>query len=502
MIKNLSKVFFVSLLISLPASAELTVSSVFADNMVLQRDAELRVWGEADAGDSVKVTFNGVTKESRVEDNGEWLLRLPNQSAGGPFEMTISSAGNTIEFKNILVGDVWVASGQSNMEWRMEKSEDGQADLEKGISNSNIRIFIANRSTTMEPQEHIEAEKSWVAANSSDLRYFSAVAWYFAEYIQKNTSVPVGIIQSARGGTRVNTWISHEANSKLSKYSYYQRAFQKYLKANPGDYKENYKKWKKGELKTQPKDPMHYYPGGYFNGMIAPLQPLSIKGVIWYQGETDRSKHELYKEYFMALIKDWRQGFQNDQLPFIYVQLPKFLYKARTPKVYDGNFYPYIREAQQSALELPHTAMAITIDTGTKDDIHPPLKKTVGERLAIAAMGVAYNLNDHYMGPIVNNIAINENRFEVSFDHVAKGLEFKGSQLKGFSVAGQDGVFVYATATISGSKVLVEAESIHEPKFIRYAWAGYPDSNLYNSAGLPASPFRNDKFTDLNPNAR
>lgn len=165
MIKNLSKVFFVSLLISLPASAELTVSSVFADNMVLQRDAELRVWGEADAGDSVKVTFNGVTKESRVEDNGEWLLILPNQSAGGPFEMTISSAGNTIEFKNILVGDVWVASGQSNMEWRMEKSEDGQADLEKGISNSNIRIFIANRSTTMEPQENIEAEKSWVAAN-------------------------------------------------------------------------------------------------------------------------------------------------------------------------------------------------------------------------------------------------------------------------------------------------------------------------------------------------
>ena len=241
---------------------------------------------------------------------------------------------------------------------------------------------------------------------------------------------------------------------------------------------------------------MHYFPGGYFNGQIAPLQPLAIKGVIWYQGETDRNKGALYEEYFKALIHDWRQGFKNPKLPFVYVQLPGFIQKGSDAKVQDGNLYPAIREAQLQTLKVANTAMAITIDIGDKFDIHPRIKKPVGERLAKAALGKVYGHGSTYMGPIVKTIDLTGGQIEISFEQVGDGLKVKGETLKGFQLAGKDGQFVDAAAKITGSKVIVTAEEVSEPKFVRYAWAGFSEANLYNSLNLPASPFRNDSFND------
>lgn len=489
-----SLLLMVCLIITNGLANELAVNPIFTKNMVLQRDMPIKIWGKGKPGNAVEVKLQEASVKTIVTDEGNWLITLPEQTTGGPYVLHVNSAEESLKLTNVMMGDVWLASGQSNIEWPMSKSDDGTKDLENGVENSMVRVFRCKRNAVKEPADAVVPTHSWAAANQTYLNNFSAVAWYFANHLQKETQVPIGIIQSARGGTRAYVWMSEEANKKASSYDAYQSLYERTLKKNPGNYSDNYKKWKAGEISERPKDPMHYFPGGYYNGQIAPLQPLAIKGVIWYQGETDRNRAEFYEEYQKTLIDDWRTGFDNPNLPFVYVQLPKLLKKGGDAELLEGNLYPAIREAQLKTLNISNTAMAVTIDTGDKFDIHPRIKKPVGERLAIAALGMVYGQGSTYMGPIVQTIVNTGTKFEVGFEQVGEGLKVKGDSLKGFQIAGENGKFHNAEAAIEGDKVIIGSSNVSSPKFIRYAWSGYPEANLYNSVDLPASPFRNDSI--------
>lgn len=437
--------------------AEVKANTLFTDGAVLQHGQKIPVWGSANNGEKVTVEFAG-QKISTLAQGGKWKLELSPVEAGGPFTMKISGDNITV-LKDLLVGEVWVASGQSNMQWRVNESF--QPELVKTKAHfPQIRMITVKR--TFSQQAMDEVQGSWQKATPETVGDFSAVAYHFARHIHENLNVPVGIISSSWGGTPAEAWTRSEVFGKFPELSEY---------LNPSSLSSE---------NPQLKILDHQMPSVLYNAMISPLIPYPIKGVIWYQGESNAKKAKQYETLFPAMIADWRGQWGLGDFPFLYVQIAPF-----------KGIIPEIREAQLKTLgRSKNTAMVVSTDYGDANDIHPKQKEPIGQRLSLAARALAYGQEIEYSGPLFDSMELEKNKINISFKHVGEGLTSKDGDLKGFSIAGEDGNFIPAVAKIKGDKVEVFSKGIRKPKAVRYGWSNVPDGNLYNKVGLPASPFR------------
>jgi sialate O-acetylesterase len=475
--------------------AEIKLPYLIADHMVVQRGLPVHIWGKADPGERVTVAFRGQDRAAVTDSLGRWSVYLPPGEAGGPFAMTI----NRTVLNDVLVGDVWVASGQSNMEWPIAWAADAKAEA-TAARHPRIRLVRAMHKVSEYPVENLVGEM-WRECTPESAEKFSAVAYHFGRNLQAKLDVPLGLIQTAWGGTPADAWTSLGAIARdpalMPVFAEWDRLMQEHALALLR-YERAAKDWEKlaAQLKSQhkplpppPEKPVGPggpdSPAGLYNAMVAPITPLAIRGVIWYQGEANGSvvRAPLYGRLFQAMITDWRRAWGIGDFPFLFVQLANY----HAP----DSSWPELREGQRQALSLRNTAMAVTIDIGTPDNIHPPDKKTVGERLALAARAVAYGEAVEYSGPMLRQVTAEGGTLRVWFDH-ARGLRARGNEVRGFEVAGADRKYAGAEARIEGETVVVRSASVAEPLFIRYGWRDNPDCNLYNAAGLPASPFRKE----------
>jgi len=475
--------------------AEVTLPRILASHMVVQRDLPVHVWGWATAGENVTVTFRGATRTTHANELGQWNIYLPPGAAGGPFQLIAKGATNSITLDDVLAGDVWVAGGQSNMEFEMRKASTAATDLPKA-ANEHIRLMIVKHSAADFPQSDLEGV-GWTASTPESARDFSAVAWYFAHEIEQREHVPVGVIDSTWGGTLAESWTRLTALGEdpglapvfVARGHMTDRESKALLEESV---REQQRAGAKAQGKPDPKFPWHpllnmWGPSMLYNGMIAPLTPFPIRGVIWYQGESNSAieRAPTYQRLFRTLIEDWRRQWQVGDFPFLFVQIANF-------KSTSLETWPPIREAQLKTLELRNTGMAVTIDIGNPDDVHPTDKQTVGHRLALAARSIAYGEQLEYSGPLFRQATSEGNSLRIWFDH-ADGLEAKGGALTGFEIAGTDGQFSPAQATIDGNTIVLTNTAVPEPVSARYGWENSPECHLYNHAGLPASPFSTER---------
>ena len=485
------------------AQADVRLPALIGDHMVLQRDQPVRIYGWAGAGESVTVRFAGRTVSTVADGSGRWEAWLRPMNAGGPYDLVVASR-NTVTVRDVLVGEVWVASGQSNMAWPVERSRDPEKEA-AAARYPHIRLFKVALKTSEEPLEDVEG--SWAPCHPETVKSFSAVAYFFARHLHEKLGVPVGVIQSAWGGTPAQAWTSRATLvSEPTLQSYlveWNRVLVNWPRAKRR-YEESLKQWEQrvAEAKregreppprpAQPLGPGHpHTPAGLFNAMITPLTPYAIRGVIWYQGESNANNYaHLYRTLFEAMIRDWRQAWGQGDFPFLFVQLANY---ARAPA---GGYWSLVQEAQLKTLELRNTGMAVTIDIGEAEDIHPRNKQDVGLRLALAARALVYGEKLVYSGPVFRQATREGNRLRLWFDHTGGGLRARGGVLREFVIAGADRVFHPAQATIEGETLVVSSPDVAEPVAVRYAWANNPEATLFNAEGLPASPFRSDNWPD------
>lgn len=481
-----------------PAQGEVKPNTLFTDGMVLQRSVSVPVWGTANPGEQVTVKFLDQTVATTAND-GRWLVRLKPLNAGGPFTMTIAGE-NTVTLRNVLVGEVWLCSGQSNMGFPLSRAANAK-DAIAAATDPQLRLYTVPRAATDEPKA--DAPGSWTMSTPLTASNFSAVAYFFGCHLREALGVPVGLIESAVGGTPAEAWTARatlatdpELEQILERHKASVEAYVRPVKAaaeqpEAAEKRKEAVKKAKGEGKKAPKAPAAPQdpaksmkrPCGLYNGMIAPLQPFAIAGAIWYQGEANSSRASEYQKLFPAMIKNWRQAWGQGDFPFLFVQIAPH-----------ERMSPEIREAQLLTWQkVPRTAMAVTADVGEETDIHPKQKEPVGARLALAARAIAYGEQIEYSGPVYDSMKIEESRAILSFTHLGGGLVAKGGELKGFTAAGADGQFVSAVATIKGNSVVVSSPAVPKPVAVRYGWARTPEVNLFNKAGLPASPFRTDR---------
>jgi sialate O-acetylesterase len=503
--------------------AEVKPNPLFTDGAVLQRGQAVPVWGTANDGERVSVEFAGQTVSTTAQ-GGKWRVELKALEAGGPFAMKISG-DNKIEVKDLLVGEVWVCSGQSNMDWKFQQSASAAEERPKA-KYPKLRMFTVSRTTSGVPLA--EAKGSWVECSPETVNSFSAVGYFFARDLHEKLGVPVGMIHSSWGGTPAQAWTSIEgfgdapelkdyaakaqaafadypaaAATYPAKLAEYQAAKKTWDETTGKAFEEARKAWnqqaaeakKKGQPVPPAPVPASKPPQGVadpnggsgtasalYNGMIAPIVPYAIKGAIWYQGESNAGQSKQYRTLFPAMIADWRAKWNQGDFPFYFVQIAPF--KGQPAE---------IREAQFLTLkQSPNTAMAVTTDVGDANDIHPKQKQPVGHRLALAARALAYGEKIEYSGPLYESMEVKGDKAAISFAHVGGGLVAKDGDLKGFTIAGADGKFVPAKAEIVGANVVVSAEGVANPKAVRYGWENVPDVNLYNKEDIPASPFRTD----------
>jgi sialate O-acetylesterase len=627
------------------AFSQVKLPLLISDNMVLQRDTPVKIWGWAAPDEKVTLKLKNKIYETVAGKEGNWMIKLSPMNTGGPYTIEIK-ATNQIEIKNILIGDVWICSGQSNMELTMKRARPIYEDVIAQSENPSIRYFdVPDRYNFNQPQTDLESG-NWIAANPDNILHFSAVAYFFANALYKKNKIPVGLINASLGGSPIQAWISEEAlksfpvhfdeaqrfkdstlikqiqsNDRAVSKAWYDKL--KQLDRGLGNkkvpwYDPDYDAsewpameipgyWADGDLgpvngvvwfrkeidipvsmtgkpaklllgrivdaddvyingtfvgstgyQYPPRrydipstllkegkniivvrvisnagrggfvedkpytiytkndtinltghwqyqlgttmDPLpnqtfiRWKPIGLYNGMISPLINTSIKGIIWYQGESNAGNPDEYKRLFPALISDWRKKWDQGAFPFLYVQLPNFMEAKIEP---DESSWAKFREVQLKTLVVPKTAMAVAIDIGEGNDIHPLNKKDVGERLALAAQKIAYgNESIVHSGPIYKSMKIEGNKIILSFSNIGSGLMIKGGdELKEFAIAGVDKKFVWASAKIEKNRIIVWNDTIPDPVAVRYAWADNPDrANLYNKEGLPASPFRTDNF--------
>lgn len=474
--------------------ADVRLPRLFTDGAVLQRHVPVRVWGFADPGEKVRVSLRSQTAETVADLIGRWEVHLRPLEAGGPDVLEVAGK-NTVSVKDVLVGEVWVGSGQSNMGWTVAQSN----DAEKEIASAHfprIRLFKAPNKTSEVPLDDVQSQ--WAPCSPETVKGFSAVAYFFGRHLHQKLNVPVGIIQAAWGGTPAEAWTSGPALASdpalvpmlalwakvMRDYPAAQARYEQALKAWQAESKE---RGKDAPRRPQPpRGPGHpHAPSALFNGMIAPIAPYAIRGVIWYQGESnaDAAKAPHYNRLFETMIRDWRAAWGQGDFPFLFVQLANY-------KTGPNSRWPELREAQTQALALRNTAMAVTIDIGDPNDIHPRNKQDVADRLALAARAIAYGEKLVYSGPLFRSAHREGAAIRVWFDHTGGGLQAKGGDLKSFEVAGAGGKYVPAMARIEGASILVSSPEVQAPVSVRYGWADAPECNLYNAEGLPASPFR------------
>ncbi|MGZ3756292.1 MAG: sialate O-acetylesterase [Mucilaginibacter sp.] len=469
-------------------------ASIFGSSMVLQQGIKVPVWGTAKPGQEIRLSFAGKTNKAKTDANGKWIVKLPVMKAGGPFKMVISSADDTVMFDDILIGEVWLASGQSNMQFQLAEANNAAKEIEEA-KYPKIRFFKVGLNISSKPLEKVSG--SWKACIPENARGFSAVAYFFARELYQDKNVAVGIISSSWGATPAEAWTSGNAlighpdfKDSITRYQTLQEdwelLYRNYLKSVEAAKDSN----NKAKPLIMPKQ--KNYPSALYNAMIAPVVPYGIKGVIWYQGEGNTTRATQYRSLFPLLINDWRSKWDDAKLPFIFVQLANFKPRNTEPLFTDD--WASLREAQAMALKLPNTGMAIAIDVGDAKTIHPKNKQDVGKRLYLVANHIVYKQPGIYSGPQFNGLTIQDNKMELRFKQIGDGLTSKDDKLKGFMIAGADKKFYWADAEIIGDKVVVSSTQVSHPVAVRYAWVSNPECNLYNKEGLPAPPFRTDDW--------
>ena len=488
---------------SSPILAEVKLPPIFSDHAVLQQGMSVPIWGTADAGEKVTVTFDGRTKTATTGADGKWMIRLAGLKAGGPFEMTVAGK-NTISVKDVLVGEVWIASGQSNMQFPVSRSGPygGLPNADQVVAAASfpkIRIFTGRLAMTYEPQTNVNGQ--WVVSSPESAPAFSAVSYLFARNLHQELKVPVGMITLAQGASVAEAWISRKTLAADPKLKFMLDS----LDANVAFYRKDPRPPvadaplhptpinKPRTPVRQVSDPMRdqHFATILYNGMIAPVIPYAIRGVIWYQGESicfGTPGLNLYGYVQQTLVKDWRKQWGQGNFPFYIVQLPGQKNTSNNPRV---------REEQATILALPHTGMAVTIDTGEERNVHPVNKEPVCDRLARIALADAYGRKLEYSGPMFDSMKVVDNAPRLKFSHLGGGLIAKGAALKGFQIAGADRKFVDADAKIDGATLVVSSPQVSAPVAVRYAYDNYPEGmgcNLYNTAGLPAATFRTDHW--------
>ncbi|PTQ95743.1 sialate O-acetylesterase [Mucilaginibacter yixingensis] len=454
------------------ARAEVTLPNILGNGMVLQRNKPVPVWGTAAQGEKVTVKFGKQTKTAMPDTAGHWQVLLdPMQASAKGQTMTISGT-NTIKLDDILVGEVWLASGQSNMTYEMRKNSKVQkpdstsnwpVDELKYAHNHMLRIFLVTNKNLRKPDT---THAGWAVAENAALSNFSAVGYFFAKHLNEDLKVPVGIIASSSPGSRIEPWVSREAL------------------VNEPYFKEN-------NIRVDGD------PGKFYDNMIQPLAPFAIKGILWYQGESGAYLNEniTYAYKMDALINNWRTLWSDKKLPFYYVQIAPFRYSTVKDPVKKYTIYtePELREGQAQALKIPYTGMVVTTDLNENlDNLHPHYKWEIGRRLELQAMANTYGAKNVVpSGPLYSGMATSGNKIVLSFKYTDGGLiSHDGKPLTNFEIAGSDGVFVPAQAEIKGDKVYVSAASVSQPTAARFAWDEAANPNFYNKAGLPAVPFR------------
>ncbi len=474
--------------------------ALLSDRMVLQRDVPLRFWGTAEPGERVTVRFRAAERLATADAGGRWELFLPPQQAGGPDDVKVSGT-NELTLRDVLVGEVWLASGQSNMEWRLNLSQGGKDEI-ASANHPKIRLFKVPHRIAETPMTDVQAE--WRECSPESTPDFSAIAYFFGRGLHQHLNVPIGLIQAARGGTPAEAWTGREELLAAPELQFYLTKWARLFAEYPEAVKRHeaeMRLWEQaGKVEAQrPRAPLGpgsaHVPSGLFNGMIAPLTPYAIRGAIWYQGETNASRAEarLYRSLFPAMIEGWRDRWGIGRFPFLFVQLANYEGVGTGP----GTEWPELRDSQLFTLNrVPNTGMAVTIDVGAARDIHPKDKKTVGHRLALAARSVAYGESVESSGPLFLRAITEDSSIRIWFTGAA-GLRTRANQpLRGFTVAGSDKVFDLAEARIEGNTVVVSHKAVARPVAVRYAWADNPDANLESATGLPASPFRSDNWAD------
>jgi sialate O-acetylesterase len=484
---------------SAPLHADVTLPALLSDHMVIQRGLPGHVWGMATPHEAVSVTFRGETKSGTADDDGRWGVYLSPGEAGGPFALTIK-ASNTITLNDILVGDVWVASGQSNMEFAMTSLANPDAEI-AAAQFPKIRIFMVKHHPADYPLEDVES-KGWSACTPETVRDTSAVAYFFARNLQQKLGVPIGLVESFWGGTTAESWTSLRALSADSSLMPVFSSRSKMVAEEPTtvlrrkreevEYQEAVAQ-AKAEGKPVPWPQWHpdfagWAPAALYNGMIAPLTPFAIRGAIWYQGESNAGpdRAPLYARLFQTMIRDWRTAWGEGDFPFLFVQIANW-------NAGPDNQWPEVRNAQRQTLALRNTGMAVTVDIGDPVDLHPKNKQDVGLRLALAARAITYGEKIEWSGPLYRQVTQEEHGLRVWFDH-ADGLVAKGATPSGFEVAGADGKYAPAEAKIEGTSVIVSSATVPAPVSVRYGWAASPSCNLFNKASLPASPFQSPEL--------
>jgi sialate O-acetylesterase len=492
-------------LLSATSYANVKLNSLFSDNIVLQRGMEVPVWGWADEGEKVTVEFAGQTV-SGVTQNGKWMVKLkPLKENNIPQEMKITGK-NTVTIKNVLIGEVWICSGQSNMEWGLSRSTGGE-EASAASTNDQLRIFNVPHNVQLKPVDNVNAK--WVLSEPKTTKMLSAVGYWFMSKLQKELNVPVGFINVAFGGTVIESWMSQEAlNAMPNKDKNMDLATMKaeYDKKEL-ELKPIKDAWLKGvdscKLNKLPAPPRPtVLPSEFkgattiYNGEICPIVPFAVKGIAWYQGESNAyvNRAETYYDLLPAMIKLWRNDWKRNDLPFIIFQITPNRKPQTNPNEKSG--IAILQEAQLKAFQtVANTALVITMDVA-ESDVHYKNKQPIGERAMKAALNLAYGKNVEYCGPIYKSMKVDGNKISVDFSHATSGLTQKGDTLKGFVIAGVDKKFYFADAQIKGNSVIVSSKDVPQPVAVRYGWADFPAVNLFNKEGIPASPFRTD---DWNP---
>lgn len=512
--------FAVFLLASATAQAELKLANVFTDHMVLQQQMPIRVWGWATPGKEIEVSLAGASKnmsgQAIAAADGKWFVEMkPLEADGKPMTLSVEGDGGKVELKDVLMGEVWICSGQSNMEWSVKASGDAQKEI-AAADFPMIRMFDVPQHLEQDTPQADAQKSQWLVCSPKTIAAFSAVGYFFGRELNRELKVPIGLVGANWGGRKIEPFTPPEGFAAVPQLAALHAAVKKLDPKTPEGkgareaYVKQVEEWlaaakqtltKGGAIGTAPALNFATPAGAtrIYNGMVAGLAPLSMRGAIWYQGESnagDGLKYDFLKE---ALVKGWRSVFKNDDLSFYWVQLANFQQPSDDPA---GGGWGPVREGQRRALRVPKTGMAVIIDIGTAGNIHPPNKQDVGKRLALWALANDYGKKVVFSGPLYKSHAIEGNKVRVSFDHVGGGLmvgrktgtapteEVKDGELAEFAVRDKDGKWHWAKATIDKSDVIVWSDAVSEPTAVRYAYQSNPaKANLYNKEGLPASPF-------------
>lgn len=499
----MKKALLIALLFAgvLHARANVKLPSIISNNMVLQQQTKVALWGWASPGEKISIltSWNGRTARVTAGADGKWITHVKTAKAGGPYTIRFKGE-NEVRIENVLLGEVWLASGQSNMEFFVGKTKNasytGVLNYEEEIKAADyfgIRMIDVANKVAETPQ--YEFAGNWKVCSPATVDTFSAVAYYFAREVHVKTGFPVGVINATWGGTPAESWTKKEVLEKDKDFKVildrYEQQCREYPQAS-ATYKEALAKWKSDTSHSKgaaPREPMgpnsSKSPYKLYNGMIVPIVPYTLKGVIWYQGENNAEHAYQYRRLFPAMIHNWREDFKNGSLPFYFVQISP--HRSQNPEIREAQLLTYRNVA--------HTGMAVTTDNGDSLDIHPRNKKLVGERLSLWALHNEYGQKAEYSGPLYRSMKITGNKIRIQFDHAGDGLVAKGnSALQEFTIAGSDEKFVPANAVIEGDEVVVWSDAIEKPVAVRFAWRNVPTPNLYNKAYLPASPFRTDSW--------